>query len=146
MHSIDHFRPIHLSPARLAYDWSNLRWSRGIIDNYKGNSPIPGDHDPTRLQTDALILSEDPSGLLIVAPNPCLPSAEQARLADTVVKLGLNQTAVVLARSACRDDFIASADLYEHVFMLARQPLVYQFIFQSAEERLERSRRGIVTR
>ena len=137
MHSIDHFRPIHLSPARLAFDWSNLRLAWCIIDNHKGNSLIPGDHDPTRLQADALILSEDPSGLLIVAPNPSLPPAEQARLTDTVAKLGLNQTAVVLARSACRDDFIASADLYGHDFMLARQPFVYQFIFQSAEDRLD---------
>jgi hypothetical protein len=94
------------------------------------------------LQADALILSEDPSGLLIVAPNPSLPSAEQARLTDTVAKLGLNQTAVVLARSACRDDFIASADLYGHAFMLARQPFVYQFIFQSAEDRLDQSSRA----
>jgi hypothetical protein len=108
MHAIDHFRPIHLSPARLAFEWSNLRWAWGIIDNHKGNSLIPGDHDPTRLQADALILTEDPSGLLIVAPNPSLPPA----------------------------------DLYGHAFMLARQPFVYQFIFQSAEDRLDQSSRA----
>ena len=69
MHSIDHFKPISLSPAKEAYNWLNLRWAWGVIDNHKGNSLIPDDHDPTRLQADALILSEDPSGLLIVATN-----------------------------------------------------------------------------
>lgn len=129
MHSIDHFKPISLSPARQAYDWSNLRWAWGVIDNHKGNSVIPDDHDPTRLQADALILSEDPSGLLIVAPNPSLPPAEQVRLADTITKLGLNQAAVALARTNCRNDFIASAEIYGHDYMAARQPFVYRFTF-----------------
>ena len=129
MHSIDHFRPIRLSSARQSYDWSNLRWAWNRIDIYKGNSLIPDDHDPTRLQADALILSEDPSGLLIVAPNPFLPPAEQARLADTIAKLGLNQAAVALARTNCRNDFIASAGIYGHDYMVARQPFVYRFTF-----------------
>ena len=129
MHSIDHFKPISLSPAKEAYNWLNLRWAWGVIDNHKGNSLIPDDHDPTRLQADALILSEDPSGLLIVAPNHSLPPAEQARLAITVAKLGLNQAAVALARTNCRNDFIASAQIYGHDYMAARQPFVYRFMF-----------------
>jgi sulfur carrier protein ThiS len=38
-----------------------------------------------------------------VVPNPKLSAAEQARLADTVAKLGLNQSAVALARKDCYD-------------------------------------------
>lgn len=129
MHSIDHFKPISLSPASLAFEWSNLRWAWNRIDNHKDNSLIPDDHDPTQLQADALILSEDPSGLLIVAPNPSLPPAEQARLANTIANLGLNQAAVALARTNCRNDFIASAGIYGHDYMAARQPFVYQFTF-----------------
>lgn len=129
MHSIDHFKPISLNPAWQAYDWSNLRWAWGVIDKHKGNSVIPNDHDPTQLQADALILSEDPSGLLIVAPNPSLPPAEQARLANTIANLGLNQAAVALARTNCRNDFIASAGIYGHDYMAARQPFVYRFTF-----------------
>ncbi|MFM7647652.1 MAG: hypothetical protein ACKO50_06215 [Cyanobium sp.] len=64
-----------------------------------------------------------------MAPNPCLPPAEQARLADTVAKLGLNQAAVALARTNCRNDFIASAQIYGHDYMAARQPFVYRFTF-----------------
>ena len=90
---------------------------------------ISDDHDPTRLQGDALILAEDPSGLLIVAPNPSLPPAEQARLADTIAKLGLNLAAVALARTNCHNDFIALAEIYGHDYMAARQPFVYQFTF-----------------
>jgi hypothetical protein len=64
---------------------------------HKGNAVIPEDHDPTCLQGDALVLAENHDGLLIVVPNPKLSAAEQARLADTVAKLGLNQSAVALA-------------------------------------------------
>jgi hypothetical protein len=70
---------------------------------HKGNAVIPEDHDPTCLQGDALVLAEDHDGLLIVVPNPKLSAAEQARLADTVAKLGLNQSAVALARKDCCD-------------------------------------------
>jgi hypothetical protein len=68
---------------------------------HKGNAVIPEDHDPTCLQGDALVLAENHDGLLIVVPNPKLSAAEQARLADTVAKLGLNQSAG-LWRSLCR--------------------------------------------
>jgi hypothetical protein len=68
----------------------NLRWAWGVTDNHKGNAVIPEDHDPTRLPVDALVLAENLDGLLIVVPNPKLSAAEQARLADTVAKLGLN--------------------------------------------------------
>jgi hypothetical protein len=129
-HAIDHFKAIRNSPAELAYEWSSLRrggW--GVIDNHKGNAVIPEDHDPTRLQGDALVLTENLDGLLIVVPNPRLPQAEQARLANTVDKLGLNQSAVALARKDCYDDFIANGTTYGHEFMQERQPFVFQFIF-----------------
>lgn len=127
-HAIDHFRAIRISPAKLAYEWSNLRWAWGVIDNHKGNAVIPEDHDPTRLQGDALVLTENLDGLLIVVPNPKLSAAEQARLANTVAKLGLNQSAVALARKDCYDDFIANAEIYGCDFMRERQPFVYEFM------------------
>ena len=116
------------SPAELANEWSNLRWAWGVIDNHKGNAVIPEDHDPTRLQGDALVLAENLDGLLIVVPNPRLPEAEQARLADTVAKLGLNQSAVALARKDCYDGFIANGKTHGYEFMRERQPFVVQFI------------------
>jgi hypothetical protein len=127
-HAIDHFRAIRISPAKLVYEWSNLRWAWGVIDNHKGNAVIPEDHDPTCLQGDALVLAENHDGLLIVVPNPKLSAAEQARLADTVAKLGLNQSAVALARKDCYDDFIVHAEIYGRDFMRERQPFVYEFI------------------
>ncbi len=84
----NHFKAIRNSPAELAYEWSNIRWAWGLIDNHKGNAVIPEDHDTTLLQGDALVLTENLNDLLIVVPNPRLPEAEQARLADTVASLG----------------------------------------------------------
>ena len=95
---------------------------------HKGNAVIPEDHDPTCLQGDALVLAENHDGLLIVVPNPKLSAAEQARLADTVAKLGLNQSAVALARKDCYDDFIVHVEIYGRDFMRERQPFVYEFI------------------
>jgi hypothetical protein len=80
------------------------------------------------LQGDALVLAENHDGLLIVVPNPKLSAAEQARLADTVAKLGLNQSAVALARKDCYDDFIVHVEIYGRDFMRERQPFVYEFI------------------
>jgi len=127
-HAIDHFRPIHSSPARLAYEWSNLRWAWDFVDNYKGRQSIPQDHDPTRLKLDVLVLKECLDGLLRVFPNPALPQEEQERLANTVSRLGLNQYTVAKARTDCFEDFIVSAETYGQVFMMERQPFVYRYL------------------
>ena len=132
IHSIDHFSPIRSSPARLAFEWSNLRWAWRLIDNHKGSTPIPADHDPTRLAAQALLLREDPDGVLLVVPNPALPAAEQARLRHTVASLGLNQAAVALARTACFQDFIAHGHIYGHDYMRERQPFVHNVLFPAA--------------
>jgi len=128
-HAIDHFRPIRSSPARLAYEWSNLRWAWKVVDHQKANQRIPDEHDPTALRPSALVLEESLEGLLMVAPNPALPEDEQARLAETVRKLGLNCYIVAKARTDCYEDFINHVDVYDLQFMLERQPFVLQFLF-----------------
>lgn len=129
-HAIDHFRSIRLSPARLAYEWSNLRWAWKVVDHHKANQHIPDDHDPTALQPGAFMLEESLEGLLLVTPNPALPQDEQTRLAETVKKLGLNHYVVAKARTDCYEDFMFNAEIYDPEFMRERQPFVAELFFR----------------
>jgi hypothetical protein len=124
--SVDHFKPRETSAAKLAYEWSNLRWAWAKIDNeYKKNNIIPDDHDPVNIEGDLFMLEEHDDGNLLVVPNPSLPGAERARVRETIQKLGLNKTPVILARTNCFKDFIDEKNSYSHSFMEEMQPFVY---------------------
>ncbi len=124
---VDHFKPRETSAAKLAYEWSNLRWAWAKIDSeYKKNNIIPDDHDPVQIARNSLLLEEDDEGNLLVVPNPSLPDSERSRIEETIRKLGLNNTPVILARTNCFKDFIDPNNSYSHSFMEEVQPFVYR--------------------
>lgn len=125
-HSIDHFLPKSLSPARLAYEWSNLRWSWRVIDNEgKGNNLIP--LDPTTINRCLMELHEDSNGDWMVVPlKEGLSTMERNQVDCTIRLLGLNLRKVVIRRNQYVDDFKKNGGLYGDDFMNERQPFVYQ--------------------
>jgi hypothetical protein len=131
-HSIDHFKPVTKNPARLAYEWANLRWAWCYIDNnFKQNQIIPDRHDPVNIVEGAIQLQFDSKGDLIAVPSPLFPDAERLSLADTIKKLGLNDDQVKKFRRDCFDDFINPGNNYSDQYMKEVQPFVYQYMVAS---------------
>jgi hypothetical protein len=131
-HSIDHFRPIAASPARLDYEWTNFRWAWRYIDNnFKANHVIPDEHDPVNISAGAIQMKFDNNGDLLAMPNPALPDEERLTLDDTIKKLGLNDAQVKKFRRDCFDDFINPESGYSEQQMKEIQPFIYQYMTAS---------------
>ena len=130
-HSIDHFKPVAKSPARLAYEWTNLRWAWRYIDNdFKSNNIIPDEHDPVNIHEGAMQLKFDNNGDLLAIPNPSLPEEERLALDDTIKKLGLNADLAVKYRNDCFDDFVNPESAYSEQHMKEIQPFIYKYMIE----------------
>ncbi|MYC49649.1 MAG: hypothetical protein F4X50_05055 [Synechococcus sp. SB0662_bin_14] len=126
-HSIDHFQPRSRSPAYLAYEWSNLRWTWNVIDNEcKKDHLIPEEHDPIRLTRDIMELKEDDNGDWIVVPDSSLTTSEQEKIGRTIQDLGLNRRRVKIRRNQYVEDFLDKDNHYGSDFMEERQPFIYR--------------------
>lgn len=125
-HSIDHFKPISQSPARLIYEWSNLRWSWDLINTYKGDRIIREDHDPTQTTCNLVKLQRDERGDWIVIPESSLTNSEQEEVDRTIRSLGLNKPKVKAIRNQYVEHFRQSSDQYSADFMEERQPFIYR--------------------
>lgn len=122
-HSIDHFVPKSLNPAKEAFEWNNLRWCWSVINNIKGNSRIP--IDPTQLTDMVVELDEDTRGKWMVIPASNLNGSILADVQDTIEVLGLNSRPVVNRRTDFADDFINNIYGYSDQEMANRQPFVF---------------------
>jgi len=126
-HSIDHFQPRSRSPAYLAYEWSNLRWTWNVIDNEcKKDHFISEEHDPTRLTHNIVELQEDENGDWIVTSDSSLTISEQEKIDKTIQDLGLNKRKVKIRRRQFVEDFLENKDRYDDDFMEERQPFIYR--------------------
>jgi hypothetical protein len=122
-HSIDHFAPKSLNPAREAFEWSNLRWCWNVINNIKDNSCIS--IDPTQLTDMVVELEEDARGKWMVIPARNLKEFTPNDVQDTIDKLGLNSRPVVTRRTDVANDFISNIHGYTDQEMTDRQPFVF---------------------
>jgi hypothetical protein len=122
-HSIDHFAPKSLNPARKAFEWSNLRWCWNVINNNKNNSCIS--IDPTQLTDMVVELEEDARGKWMVIPARNLTESTSNDVQDTIKKLGLNSRIVEVKRTGVANDFINNKHGYTDQEMTDRQPFVF---------------------
>ena len=125
-HSIDHFKPVSQSPARLIYEWSNLRWAWELINIYKGDSIIPESHDPTQMTSNLVKLQRDKRGDWIVIPESSLTDLEQEKIDRTIRNLGLNNPKVKIMRNQCITHFLENKCQYSIELMKKYQPFIYR--------------------
>lgn len=124
-HSIDHFKPVSQHPARLAYEWSNLRWAWDLINTCKKDNIITEAHDPTRMKTNLVKLQKDEYDNWKVVPDPRHGEAAKDDIMKTIDGLGLNNRKIIEARNACIQDFMEMCDVYSDALMEERQPFIY---------------------
>jgi hypothetical protein len=122
-HSIDHFAPKSLQPAKEAFEWINLRWCWNVINNIKDDALI--EIDPVSLPGMIVELEEDVRGKWIVRPAQNLNFFTTEQVQDTIKKLGLNSSIVVVRRNEYVKDFINNIHVYSDAEMCARQPFVF---------------------
>ena len=123
-HSIDHFAPKSLRPAKEAFDWSNLRWCWNVINNKKGDSVIAT--DPVMLSGMIVEMEEDVHGNWLVVPAQRTGPFSREQVQDAIEKLGLNAIrAVVISRNRMVLDFEGKPRKYSDAEMLDRQPFVF---------------------
>ena len=123
-HCIDHFAPKSLNPARVAFEWNNLRWCWNVINNIKGDSCIT--IDPTELMDMVVELEEDTKGKWMVIPAGNLNRFTPMEIQDTIDKLGLNSRIVINRRTKYAKDFINNIYGYSDREMAERQPFVFR--------------------